>query len=269
MSQKLAHAHTFNSLHQARNPLILFNIWDAGSARAVAAAGARALATGSWAVAAAHGYPDGEKLPLSLALANLERIAAAVDLPVSFDLEGGYGEDAATVGRNVADAINAGAVGLNLEDGSADGLRPINEQVARLSAAREAADATGITAFLNARTDVFFTPGADQGDEGLLDEVARRAAAYKEAGADGLFVPGAVSEHLIRELAKAVSLPLNIMVMPSSPPQSILVDLGVARISYGPGPYLVAMQQLEEQARTHLDYATAGLPREALASENA
>ncbi|WP_324132413.1 isocitrate lyase/phosphoenolpyruvate mutase family protein [Bosea sp. (in: a-proteobacteria)] len=245
-------AKLFTDLHQVGEPLILFNVWDAGSARAVASAGAKAIATGSWAVAASHGFEDGEQLPLNLALANLERIASAVELPVSFDLEGGYGADVAAVGRNVVDAINAGAVGFNLEDASSGRLRTIDDQVARLSAAREAADRTGVAAFINTRTDAFFTPGVDQSDEALFDEVVRRAAAFKKVGADGLFVPGAVSEALIGRLVKAVALPLNVMILPDSPPLENLIQLGVSRVSHGPGPYLATMRALEAQARASL-----------------
>jgi 2-methylisocitrate lyase-like PEP mutase family enzyme len=246
------HAQTFRSLHRPGDPLVLFNIWDAGSAQAVAAAGAKAIATGSWAVASANGYPDGEQLPLDLALANLERIVSAVVLPVSFDIEGGYADTAEAVGRHVAQAIRAGAIGLNLEDSAGGSFRSVEEQVNRLAAAREAADATGVAAFINARTDVFFRLGADEADEVLFEEAVKRAAAYQAAGADGLFVPGLVSDDVIARLVQAVGLPVNVMTMDASPPRAVLAQLGVARISHGAGPYRAAMQFLEHQARISL-----------------
>ncbi|MFL5183823.1 MAG: isocitrate lyase/phosphoenolpyruvate mutase family protein, partial [Microvirga sp.] len=118
MSDQMTKAQTFKALHVPGDPIILFNAWDAGSAKAVAASGAKAIATGSWSVAAAHGFEDGEHMPLDIALANLERIVAATDLPVTIDLESGYGTTAEEVGATVARALQAGAIGCNLEDSS-------------------------------------------------------------------------------------------------------------------------------------------------------
>jgi hypothetical protein len=164
MQKQLERANTFKALHVPGRPLILFNIWDAGSAKAVAAGGAKALATGSWSVAAANGFPDGEQIPLDLCIANLRRIVDAVDLPVSLDLESGYGADPAAVGETFARAVQAGAIGCNIEDSFPDSgsLRETADQVARLRAARAAADGLGVPAFLNARTDVFFQAGPDR-----------------------------------------------------------------------------------------------------------
>lgn len=243
-----AHAVTFRRLHAAGKPLTLFNAWDAGSARAIAKAGAPAIATGSWSVAAAHGYPDGEKLPLELAIANLARIVAATGLPVTVDLESGYGADAEAVGRTVALAVAAGAVGANIEDSyPADGkLRPLAEQSERLAAARRAA---GSDFFINARTDVFFQTPAEAHDETTVTQALERAKAYAAAGADGLFVPGLVNDALIASLVRQSPLPVNVMVGGGSPSIARLAELGVARISHGPGPYLAMMGQLEAAAR--------------------
>lgn len=254
MINQKARAEAFKSLHKPGDPLVLFNAWDAGSAKAVAAAGAKAIATGSWSVAAAHGYPDGEGLPLELAIANLARIVAAVDLPVTIDLEAGYGAGPDAVGESVTRAIQAGAIGFNLEDQviDGDGLYSIDDQAARIRAARAAADRLSIPAFINARTDVFLKADAPKHDAVLLDAALLRAAAYADAGASGLFVPGLVDAGLIGKLCTASPLPVNVMVLPALPPRAQLAKLGVARISHGPGPYRLAMQFLEKAAREAL-----------------
>lgn len=251
MTSQVEHAQTFRQLHRPGDPLVLFNIWDAGSAQAVAKAGAKAIATGSWSVAAAHGYGDGEKLPLDLALANLKRIVAAVNLPVTMDFEAGYGRAPEAVLDAVTKAIAAGAIGINFEDQiiGADGLYSVAEQSERIRAARKACDQLGVPAYINARTDVFLKVDAAKHDDGLLSEAVRRATAYAEAGASGLFAPCLVDESLIGKLCKACALPVNIMWLPNVPPARRLAELGVARISYGPRPYRLAMQSIEDAAR--------------------
>lgn len=244
-------AALFRSLHKLGAPLILFNVWDAGSAKAVIKAGAEALATGSWSIAAANGYADGEKIDRERHLEAIERIARATDLPLTADLESGFSADAAGVGETVALAIEAGAIGCNLEDSRpADGgLRSIEEAAARIRAARRAADARCRGFFINARTDVFFTSPADRHDEKMVEEAIARARAYADAGADGLFTPGVADLSLIRRLAAASPLPLNIMRLSDAPLISDLAAAGVARISHGPYPYLIAMDALERAAR--------------------
>jgi 2-methylisocitrate lyase-like PEP mutase family enzyme len=244
-------ARQFQALHVRGQPLVLFNAWDAGSARAVADAGAQAIATGSWSVAAANGFADGEQLPFAFSMENLRRIIQAVVLPVTIDLESGYGETPAAVGATVAAALAAGAVGCNLEDSfPADGsLRDVTDQVARLAAARRAADDAGIALYVNARTDVFFQSPAAAHDGAMVDAALERARAYAEAGASGLFVPGVVADALIARIAEASPLPVNIMAMPGVPDRRRLAELGVARISHGPGPYRGAMQWLTQAAK--------------------
>ncbi|SEJ40109.1 isocitrate lyase/PEP mutase family protein [Frateuria terrea] len=251
MSTQNDKARLFHCLHVPGQPLVLFNAWDAGSARAVAEAGAQAIATGSWSVAAANGFADGEHLPFAFALDNLRRIVAAVAQPVTIDLESGYGDAPALVSATVAAALKGGAVGCNLEDSfPTDGrLRDMRDQTARLAAARQAAEDAGVGMFINARTDVFFQKPADVHDMAMVDAALERAHAYADAGASGLFVPGVVNEPLIARLAEASPLPLNIMVMPGVPGRARLAELGVARISHGPGPYRGAMQWLAEAAR--------------------
>lgn len=244
-------ARLFHSLHVPGQPVVLFNAWDAGSARAVADAGARAIATGSWSVAAANGFADGEQLSFDVALANLRRIVAAVQAPVTIDLESGYGDTPAQVAATLAAALEAGAVGCNLEDSyPSDGtLRDPNEQAGRLTAARRAAHDAGVAFFINARTDVFFQKPSAAHDMAMVDDALRRARIYADAGASGLFVPGVVEESLIARLAEASPLPVNVMVMPGVPGRARLAELGVARVSHGPGPYRGAMQWLTDAAR--------------------
>jgi 2-methylisocitrate lyase-like PEP mutase family enzyme len=244
-------AKEFRALHVPGKPFVLFNVWDAGSAKAVAGGGAKAIATGSWSVANANGFDDGERLPLALAIDNLRRIVAVTDLPVTIDLESGYGDAPEVVSETVALAIDAGAVGCNLEDSfPADGkLREINDQCDRLRRARETADATSIRFFINARTDVFFQTPPEKHHSAMLAQAIERARAYAEAGADGLFAPGLANLALIAQLAEASPLPLNIMVGDATPPLRVLAEHGVARVSHGPRPYLVAMKALEEAAR--------------------
>jgi 2-methylisocitrate lyase-like PEP mutase family enzyme len=236
----------FAALHVAGTPLILFNIWDAGSAIAVAKAGAKAIATGSWGVAGAHGLGDGEKLPLDLAVSTLAEIVAVTDLPVSIDLEAGYGADAAGVGASVQRAADAGAVGINLED--KDPVTRALFSTADASARIAAAAATGI--FVNARADLFIlTPPADH-DAALVDQAIERAKAYADAGARGLFAPFLQDAVLIERLCKASPLPVNILMRPGCPDATTLANAGVARISHGHGPWAAAMDWLEQQART-------------------
>ncbi len=240
----------FASLHVKGDPLILFNVWDAGSAKAVAEAGARALATGSWSVAAAQGYGDGEAIPLNLLLTIASRIAATVDLPVSVDFEGGYDDDPDVVGQNVGSLIETGAIGMNFEDQrvGGTGLFEIAAQQARIQAAREASTAAGIDFFINARTDLFLKERAPEKQVALMAEAKDRAAAYKEAGASGFFAPGLVTSDLIAEICTAVDLPVNVMMLDGSPSLDALASLGVARISHGPRPYRAAMAWLGEAA---------------------
>jgi len=242
MSDQERKAKTFRALHVSGTPLVLFNIWDAGSAKAVAMSGAKAIATSSWSVAAADGFVDGERIPLELAIDNLRRIVCATDLPVTVDVEAGY----ENVGETIGLAIEAGAVGCNLEDSfPANGsLREIAEQCARIREARQSADVAHIPFFINARTDVFMQPGEDP-----IGEAIARSRAYAAAGADGIFAPGLEDIELISQLVKGSPLPVNIMVGDRTPSLGDLAARGVARVSHGPRPYLLAMQALQLAAR--------------------
>ena len=251
MSMQKEKADVFTNLHQKGSPLVLFNIWDAGSARAIEQAGAKAIATGSWSVAAANGFDDGEKMPLELALTNIERIVASVSLPVTLDFESGYATELSELKENIEKVLAAGAVGINFEDRiiGGDGLHPIDVQCERIKAIRESAEKASIPLFINARTDVFLQTYPAKHDETELEEAVRRAAAYAAAGASGLFAPGLRDPELIKVLCERSPLPVNIMVLPDTPPATTLAQLGVARISYGPIPYRQMVEALKEAAR--------------------
>lgn len=255
MGRQVERAHELARLHVPGSPLVLFNVWDAGSARAVAEAGARAIATGSHPVASAHGFEDGEKIPLDLVLANLERIVGAVDLPVTADLEAGYGASPEAVFETVTLALSSGVVGCNLEDrvlGSAE-LFPVEEQAARVRAARAAAQRFGVPCFVNARTDLFLITAAEEHDEALVDAALERAVAWAAAGASGFFVPGLRAEALMARLCAGSPLPVNLFARPDGPPLARLAELGAARISHGPGPWRLAMRAVADAARAAHD----------------
>ena len=251
MTDQAHKAEQFRALHIPGKPVVLFNIWDAGGPKAVALGGAKAIATGSWSVANANGFADGERIPLALAIDNLRRIVGATQLPVTVDLESGYGDTPEMVGETIALAIEAGAVGCNLEDSfPANGkLRERVDYANRVRRARQAADAANIRFFINARTDIFLQRPPEQHDDVMVAEAIDRAHAYAKAGADGLFAPGLADIVLIARLAEASPLPLNIMVGDTTPSVRVLAEHGVARLSHGPGPYLMAMKALEEAAR--------------------
>lgn len=248
MTTQKEKANLFRDLHVKGNPLILFNIWDAGSAKAIEEVGAKAIATGSWSVAAANGFGDGEKLPFDFALANLERIVGSVAAPVTVDLEGGYTTDNSELKENIKKVIAAGAVGINFEDQivGGEGLYTVDEQCKRIEAIREVVEQVSIPFFINARTDVFLKTYPAKHDEAQLHEAIRRAAAYAQAGASGLFAPGLRDIEFIKKLCEVSPIAVNIMVLPDTPPPGELAKLGVARISYGPGPYHQLTEALKE-----------------------
>ena len=244
-------AKRFTELHVAGDPLLLYNAWDAGSANAVAAAGASAIATSSWAVAAAHGYPDGEAIPLDFVTAILARVVAATDLPVSVDFEGGYAAEPAGVADNVGRLLDSGVVGINFEDGrpgDGGGLYDIDPQCERIRAIRRRADEAAVPLFLNARTDLFLGTTPERQRE-QLQHAKERARAYAEAGATGFFVPGLTDEDAIAELCGATTLTVNIMIVDGAPSIPRLAELGVARVSYGPLSFLELMERLKQNAR--------------------
>lgn len=222
-------ARLFRSLHTPTEPLALANAWDVASARVIEAAGASAIATTSAGVAWSLGSPDGDVLTRDRALELIGRIVTAVAVPVTADIEGGYGTDAAGVAETVAGVLAAGAVGINIEDGT----RPPTELATRLAAARQTADQAGADLFLNARIDTFLVGLGDP--DTRLKETLSRAHMYVDAGADGIFVPGVTDTATIAALARDISVPLNVMAGPGAPTVAELGTLGVARVSLGSG----------------------------------
>jgi len=259
MTDRKQLAQTFTGLHIKGDPVIIFNIWDAGTARAAREIGAKAIATGSWAVAAANGFADGENIALDLVVANLERITASVDIPVSLDFEGGYATEPDGLRKNIKRVIDAGAIGVNFEDRivEGDGLYSIEKQSERIAALRETADETDLPLFINARSDVVLPLDKTTHAEAHLRELIERAQAYADAGASGFFAPGLVNSDLIGRLCEASPLPVNILVVPGVPSSKELAGLGVARISYGGGSYRTTMEAFREAGRKALAYASA------------
>jgi 2-methylisocitrate lyase-like PEP mutase family enzyme len=233
----------FRSLHVSGSPLVLVNAWDAASARVAEEAGSLAVATTSAGVAWSLGARDGDALDRDAAVDAVRRVVGAVKVPVTADIESGFGADPDAVAETIRLIAATGAVGVNIEDG----VRGVEEQSARLAAARGAA---GDSLFLNARIDEFLRGGHD------LDAVVARANAFVEAGADGVFVPGVVDPATIEELVAKIPAPLNVLVGPGAPPVPQLADLGVARVSLGSGVASAAYAVMRKAAREALTAGT-------------
>ena len=236
----------FAALHVPGNPVVLYNIWDVGSALAVAAAGARALATGSHPVGDAAGFGDGQQVPLDFAFANARRIVAAADLPLSVDFEGAYSTDLEQGAANVKALAETGAVGCNFEDQviGGEGLHPLDLQCRRIAAIRRA---VGDDFFINARTDLLLK--VKEHDEALADEAIERGKAFADAGASGFFVPRLGDLKLAERIVKAVPLPVNAIAYPGAPSRAEFASAGIARISHGPFPHKALMAQLTQAAQ--------------------
>jgi 2-methylisocitrate lyase-like PEP mutase family enzyme len=255
-------AEALRRLHAGPGILVLPNAWDVASARLFARAGAAAIASSSAGVAYALGYADGQRISRAEMLDMVRRIAAAVDLPVSADVESGYGEtphDAASTARGV---LAAGAVGLNLEDTAADGtLLPLDLQISRVKAVRAAADQERVPLVLNGRTDAFAAPGVPEAER--YAEALRRANAYLAAGADCTFVPFTADREVIARLAREVNGPLNVLGTPAAPPVAELERLGVRRVSVGSGLARAAWGHARRAAEELLRSGTYGAMGEA------
>ena len=232
-ARQVAKAEAFRALHDGPDPLVLVNASDAATARIVVEAGYKAVATSSAGVAWLMGYADGENIPREEMLWMVRRIAERVDVPVTADMEAGYGIEPEAVADTVRATVEAGAVGMNIEDGAIGVPGPLLDfdlAVARIAAGRKAADETGVPAVLNARCDVFLRGG--KGPEAVAEAI-RRSNAYREAGADCLFVPFARDAETIGALAEGIDGPLNVLAGAVSPPIPELKRLGVARVSIG------------------------------------
>jgi 2-methylisocitrate lyase-like PEP mutase family enzyme len=242
-------AEAFRSLHHGPEVLLLVNVWDVASARIVEDAGFPALATTSAGIAFAHGYPDGQKISADRMFTAIAQIAAAVNVPVTADVEAGYGpkpEDATRTARSV---IQAGAVGMNFEDATGDPAKPLFDlslQLERIRAIREAANSADVPLVLNARTDVYLLQVGEPGKR--YEETLRRASAFRDAGADCVFVPGLRDAPTVGRLVADVRCPVNILAGPGSPLVPELAVLGVKRISLGSGPMRATLGLLRRLA---------------------
>lgn len=242
-------ADVFAELHVRGKPLCLFNCHDVASAQAAAKFGP-AVATGSGAAAFAQGYDDGQKIPVDYVLGLASRIAASVDCPTTIDFEAGYTEDLDEIADHIRALINAGIVGINLEDSLHDGqkgLAELDAQIAKIERVRQIANEMGVNFFINARSDAYIHGIGDA--DTCLEETLRRGAAYAQAGASGLFVPFLVDLEAIAAIADQISLPLNILGFSKAPSVSELANAGVSRISLGGWGFEVAMAAFSKQAK--------------------
>jgi 2-methylisocitrate lyase-like PEP mutase family enzyme len=253
--QRRALAERLRALHQAPPILILPNAWDVASAKVYEKEGFQAIATTSAGIASALGYPDGQRISLEEHIEIIRRIAVSCSVPVSADIEAGYAIDPEGVARTVSMTAESGAVGVNLEDGKlgcggaeGGGLFEPGEQVERVAAARQAADSSGIPMVINARTDVFLY--ADDPERRIAAAVSR-GNAYRQAGADCIFVPdlGDLDEQTMSILVREIEAPLNVIAGTCTPPVARLEEIGVARVSFGPRPMRAVLSLLREIAR--------------------
>jgi len=250
------HAVRLRALHHDGGVLVLPNAWDAMSAALIAAAGAKAIGTTSGGVAWAHGRADGQHITRQMAVDAVARIAAVVSVPVTADIEGGYGPGADDVATTVEAIIAAGAAGINLEDspGTSSGLVDPDLQARRIGAARQAGQTAGVEVVINARTDVYLISPSEFADP--FGEVVARAVRYAEAGADCLFVPGLVDLTTIATLVGRSPLPVNIMAGPGAPTVAQLADVGVRRVSVGTALAQTAYSAIDRAARELLEDGT-------------
>ncbi len=249
-------ADRFHELHRDQI-LVLPNAFDVASARIVRQAGASAVATTSAGVSWSWGASDGEGIQLAAVLDLARRMVAVVDVPVSVDIEDGFAEELDGLSETIRQVLETGVVGINIEDANADGLREVTAQAARLERVRSAAKAARVDLFVNARTDTYLRGYGEPGDR--LDETVRRAEAYLEAGASGIFVPGVSDPNIIEALVRRIDAPLNILVGPGSPTIKQLADLGVARASAG--------SSIAEAVYGHVRQAAAELLQDGTYSE--
>jgi 2-methylisocitrate lyase-like PEP mutase family enzyme len=239
-------AEIFHGLHRQTDILILPNAWDAGSAKLIEDAGAKAIATSSAGVAWALGYPDGDALPPRMLADLTARIAGVIRIPLSVDFEGAYTTNPSKVGENLKPIIDAGAVGINIED--AEGTPELLAK--KIEKARKAAESVGINLFINARTDVYLQEIGSP--ESRVGETIDRAARYRDAGADGIFVPGLCEPAAIKAVVSEIKLPVNVMAYPGLPSTKELKKLGVHRLSSGTGIPQMIWNRVAELAKGFL-----------------
>jgi len=250
MSTATEKAARLRALHHGDRPLVLVNVWDVAGAKIIEELGFPAVATASAGVSASLGFDDNESIGRDAMLAAVKRIAGSVNIPVTADLEAGYGptvEDAVATARG---AIEAGAVGLNFEDSAhkdTPDLYDADLQAERIRAIRATGESMGVPLVINARTDVFFR--TELPEEEKFREAIRRAKIYLQAGADCIYVLGPKDEATIARLVQAIPAPLNFLAFPDAPPIARMAELGVKRISFGPRPMRHAMNAFREAAQ--------------------
>jgi 2-methylisocitrate lyase-like PEP mutase family enzyme len=246
-------AEQFRKLHHGPRMLVLANAWDVVSARILEECGCPAIATSSAAVAFSRGYPDGQRISRDEMLDVVARIARAVRVPVTADLEAGYGTTVTDMSETVKAAIDAGAIGMNLEDVTGDDERShvaLPLQVQKIRAIRETAKSIGVPLVLNARTDVYLMPIGPEATR--FERTVERLRAYRDAGADCLFAPGLYDRETIAKLVQAVEAPVNILANPACPPMADLEKIGVARVSAGSGIMRAAMGAVQRVGKEML-----------------
>jgi len=247
--EQIKKAEALRAMHAGPEPLLLANVWDVASARIIEDAGFRAIATSSAGIAFARGFPDGQKIHRFQMFGNIKLIAGAVKVPVTADVEAGYGDKPEHAASTAGSVILQGAVGLNLEDATGDAERPLVDlplQLEKIRAVREKAEECGVPLVLNARTDVYLLQVGDRAKR--YDETVRRLRAFRDAGADCVFVPGLRDAPTIGRLVADLACPVNILAVPDSPSVAELTALGVRRISLGSGPMRAALGLLRRLA---------------------
>lgn len=258
-------AERFLELHHGERILVLPNAWDVASARVFERAGFNAIATTSAGVANANGYPDGERMSRAEMLEAIRRIAQMTALPVTADMEEGFGAAPQQVAETARLTLETGAVGINLEDGTRDEAHPLTEiplQAEKIKAARQAADAYGVPLVINARVDVYEKAGGDHKD--FLAEAIRRGNAYREAGADCIFMISVDNRETIAQLAREIAAPLNVLARRGSPTIAELQQLGVARVTFGSIPMRAAMTLTKRIAEEIVQHGTYGFAEDIL-----
>jgi len=250
-------AERLRGLHRKGQPLVLVNVWDAATARLLETAGSAAIATTSAGIAFSEGYPDGQKIPRERMLEAVGRICASVALPVTADIEAGYGDSPEQLHRVARGVVEAGAVGVNLEDAAHAAGPPLVDlalQLEKIRAVRQASREAGVPLVVNARTDAYLLRTGTARE--MFDETVRRGEAFRDAGADCVFVPGVTEAAVIGALVRRLDCPVNVLAVAGSPPIAELASLGVARVSLGSGPYRAALSRVEELAEEVLTRGT-------------
>ncbi|MEK5444643.1 MULTISPECIES: isocitrate lyase/PEP mutase family protein [unclassified Fredinandcohnia] len=245
--QLVAKAERFRALHKGPNTMILPNAWDVISAKMFEECGCEAIGTTSAGIAMSLGYPDGQEIPFETMLRIIKNMVNAVDVPVSADLESGYGETTKEVLHTIEQVISAGLVGINLEDATGDASSPIYDpqlQKEKIAAIREYCDSIGFPLFINARTDIFWLNIGEP--ESRIDEAIYRVKLYEEAGADCVFVPALKDIDEIKKLRKAVNCPINLLAVPGLPSLEELSEIGIERVSTGSSPFRASVSLLKQ-----------------------